>query len=125
MSTIGHPLSDLVNLLNPYTLRAIPGNNELQKFRDGVTPGLPTQQQIVDWYAAVAGWDPSPDIPFGKAFGYFKATFIYQGIAARYAVRQASSAQAKLIGAQMHPLGQFAWKAIQDAKENSKVGSKL
>src|ERR1700733_7329065 len=98
MSTIGHPLSDLVNLLIPYSLRDLPGRHELSKFKDGATPGLPTQDQLLKWYAEIAGWDPSPDIPFGKAFGIFRATFIYQGIAARYAVRQASSAQAKEMG---------------------------
>lgn len=124
MSTIGHPLSDLVNLLNPYNMRGLP-NNKDQKFHDGVTPGLPTEKQIVGWYAEVAGWNPSQDLPFGKAFGFFKATFIYQGIAARYAKRQASSAQAKLNGALMHPLGQYTWDTIQEAKKKAKVGAKL
>lgn len=125
MSTVGHPLSDLVNLLNPYTMRELPGKTDLHKFKDGRTPGLPTQDQIVSWYAEVAGWNPSPDVPFGKAFGLFKATFIFQGIAARYAVRQASSAQAKEMGAQMHPVGKFTWENIQKAKKSLKVGAKL
>src|ERR1700710_17658 len=103
MSTIGHPLSDLVNLLHPYSLRDVSDRPELKKFRDGVTPGLPTREQILQWYGEVAGWDPKPDLNFGIAFGFFRASCIYQGIAARYAVRQASSAQAKLNGEQMHP----------------------
>jgi len=125
MSTIGHPLSDIVNLLNPYTLRYIPGKNELYKFHDGVTPGLPTQDQIVRWYAEVAGWDPNPDIPFGKAFGFLKATVIYQGIAARYARRQASSAQAKANGQMMHPIGEYAWATVQEAKKKPKGVARL
>lgn len=125
MSTVGHPLSDLVNLLHPYHLKDIPGKNDLDRFQDGVTPGLPTRDQIVQWYGEVAGWNPSPDIQFGKAFGFFRATCIFQGIAARYAVRQASSAQAKTNGAQMHPLGQYTWSTIQEAKKQSKRGAKL
>jgi aminoglycoside phosphotransferase (APT) family kinase protein len=125
MSTIGHPLSDLVNLLIPYSLRDLPGRHELSKFKDGATPGLPTQDQLLKWYAEIAGWDPSPDIPFGKAFGIFRATFIYQGIAARYAVRQASSAQAKEMGSQMHPLGQYTWTTVLEAKKKSKARTKL
>jgi aminoglycoside phosphotransferase (APT) family kinase protein len=126
MSTIGHPLSDLVNLLHPYNLRDIPGKQtELHKFHDGVTPGLPTRDQILLWYGEVAGWDPRPDVPFGQAFGFFRATCIYQGIAARYAVRQASSAQAKFNGSQMHPLGQYTWNTIQEAKKQFKSGPKL
>ena len=125
MSTIGHPLSDLVNLLHPYNLRDIPGRQELKKFHDGVTPGLPTLEQILQWYSEVAGWNPSPDLPWGKAFGFFRATCIYQGIAARYAVRQASSAQAKFNGSQMHPLGEYTWKTIQEAKKKFKDEAKL
>jgi aminoglycoside phosphotransferase (APT) family kinase protein len=125
MSTIGHPLSDLVNLLNPWNLRDVPGQNVLHKFHDGVTPGLPTEQQVVKWYAEVAGWDPSADVPFGKAFGVFKATFIYQGIAARYAVRQASSAHAKENGLKTQPLGQYTWSRVLEAKRKLRGGSKL
>lgn len=125
MSTIGHPLSDLVNLLHPYTLRDMSGRPELEKFRDGVTPGLPTADQILQWYGEVAGWDPRPDLPFGTAFGFFRASCIYQGIAARYAVRQASSAQAKHNGEQMHPQAEYTWQAIQKAKKQTHEGAKL
>jgi aminoglycoside phosphotransferase (APT) family kinase protein len=125
MSTIGHPLSDLVNLLHPYSLRDMTDRPELKKFRDGVTPGLPTREQILQWYGEVAGWDPKPDLNFGIAFGFFRASCIYQGIAARYAVRQASSAQAKLNGEQMHPQAQYTWEAIKKAKEQYHEGAKL
>jgi aminoglycoside phosphotransferase (APT) family kinase protein len=82
-------------LSKPYALRDLSERQDLRKFNDGVPPGLPTQDQLIKWYAEMAGWDPSPDIPFGNAFGFFKATVVSQGIAARYAVRQASSAQEK------------------------------
>ena len=125
MSTVGHPLSDLVNLLNPYTLQSITDRNELYKFQVGVTPGLPTQEQLIRWYAEVAGWDPSPDIPFGKAFGLLRITVIFQGIAARYAQRQASSAQAKATGEMMHPTGANAWDTVQEVKRKFKGGARL
>lgn len=116
MSTIGHPLSDLVNLLSPYSLSGLPGKDEFRKFQDGVTPGLPTQSLIIQWYAEVAGWDPTPDIAFGKAFGFFKAAFIYQGIAARHALRQASSTQALYVGSLMHPVGELTWSTSKRRK---------
>jgi aminoglycoside phosphotransferase (APT) family kinase protein len=116
MSTIGHPLSDLVNLLNPYSLKDRNEVKHLPKFREGQTPGLPTQQQLLKWYAEIAGWDPSPDMAYGVAFGFFRATCIYQGIAARYAVRQASSAKAKDNATQRHPMGKLAWEYVQKSK---------
>ncbi|KAF4626474.1 hypothetical protein G7Y89_g11685 [Cudoniella acicularis] len=125
MSTIGHPISDLVNLTTPYYLKDETEVRHDSAFQEGVTPGLPTERDIMKWYAEVAGWDPTPDMPWGVAFGFFRATCIYQGIAARYAVRQASSAKAKDNADQMHPMGKLAWKTVQRAKGLSKEKAKL
>jgi len=114
MSTIGHPLSDVINISTPYYLREhLP---IYSKFKDGVTPGLPSKEQLINWYAEVAGWDPTPDLTWGLSFHFFRATCIYQGIAARYAARQASSAQAKQNGLQRHPMADLAWKHVQEAR---------
>jgi aminoglycoside phosphotransferase (APT) family kinase protein len=124
MSTIGHPLSDLMNLMMPYYLV----NEEIRhlpSFATGATPGLPTQQNLVKWYAEVTRWDPTPDLTWGAAFGFFRATCIYQGIAARWAVRQASSAKAKDNAEQRHPMGKLAWKHVQRARDQAKSRPKL
>jgi aminoglycoside phosphotransferase (APT) family kinase protein len=125
MSTIGHPLSDLINLTTPYYLKDATQVRHLPSFKEGATPGLPTQEDLVKWYAEVAGWDPSPDLTWGIAFGFFRATCIYQGIAARYAVRQASSAKAKDNASQRHPMGELAWHHVSRAKKISKDKAKL
>ncbi|KAG9242968.1 putative acyl-CoA dehydrogenase family member 10 [Calycina marina] len=122
MSTIGHPLSDLANLLTPYNMANSPIAPDLVAFQPGKTPGLPTKDTLVKWYAEVAGWDPTPDLTWGVAFHFFRATAIYQGIAARYAVRQASSEKAKLNGEIRIPMGKLAWECLQKAKAN--VGEK-
>lgn len=125
MSTIGHPLSDLMNMFTPYltayadTPRSQPG------FKPGETPGLPTQNQVVKWYAEIAGWDPAPEVAWGAAFSMFRLTCIFQGIAARYAARQASSAQAKETGAMMHPWGEISWELVRKAKEANASKPKL
>jgi aminoglycoside phosphotransferase (APT) family kinase protein len=125
MSTIGHPLSDLINLTTPYYLIGQSHIRLLPAFAEGATPGLPTQGDLLKLYAEVAGWDPRPDLTWGISFGFFRATCIYQGIAARYAVRQASSAKAKDNATQRHPMGDLAWahiqKAIQAAKEKASL----
>lgn len=120
MSTIGHPLSDLANLLTPYTT----ASSELARsigrgsptFLPNATPGLPTKQQCIAWYAETAGWDPTPDMTWGDAFGIYRGAIIMQGIAARYALRQASSARAKEYADNMRPFAEVAWGLVRACK---------
>lgn len=119
MSTVGHPLSDLSNLLSPYIFALRPSSEALasrtnpafSKF--ATAPGLPSHSQCIKWYAEVAGWDPSHETDWGDAFGVFRNSVIMQGIAARYATRQASSAGAGEYAAQMRPFGEFAWGLVE------------
>ena len=119
MSTIGHPLSDLSNLLSPYCFAENPPNSALSSRTNAAfypwsqTVGLPTRSQCVKWYAEVAGWDPSAEVGWGDTFATFRNGVIMQGIAARYALRQASSEKAKEIGELMGPYGDFTWGLIQ------------
>lgn len=41
---------------------------------------------------------------------------VYQGVAARYAVRQAISLEAKRVGEEMGPASEIAWKLITRVK---------
>lgn len=125
MSTIGHPLSDLINLVTPYFLKDETDVRHLPQFKEGVTPGLPTENDLISWYAEVSGYDPRPDLTWGTAFGFFRASCIYQGIAARWAVRQASSAKARDNATQRHPMSRLAWKHLQQARRLAKEKAKL
>ena len=142
MSTIGHPLSDLSNLLGPYTLaQPLPQPNNLSTstsrplieartnpaffpYAKGI--GLPSRDECIAIYAEAVGWDPRPkhrgdtdESLWGDAFGVFRNSVIMQGIAARYALRQASSAQAQQIGALMGPFGEAAWALVGKCREGS------
>lgn len=136
MATIGHPLSDLVNLIGPYSwmnTSASPSGQSAQetittghgtaqsKFAVGVVPGLPTLEQCVEWYAEAAGWNPAPDLGWGNAFGGFRGAVIMQGIAARYALRQASGKTARTYAAQMAPHGEWAWSMVAKLKKQKEV----
>ncbi|KAL8913999.1 MAG: hypothetical protein Q9171_001250 [Xanthocarpia ochracea] len=132
MSTIGHPLSDLSNLLSPFTFALQPRTEALSsRINDAfspsaATPGLPFRSECIQWYAEVAGWDPSAESGWGDAFGVFRYSVIMQGIAARYALRQASSARAKEYAVQMRPFGEFAWGLVAELKERTaRISSKL
>jgi aminoglycoside phosphotransferase (APT) family kinase protein len=120
MSTIGHPLADFVNLITPYTTAQIPFSEQTGRsnpaFRGG-HPGLPTKQQVTSWYSAVAGWDPTSNIGWGEAFSIYKGCIIMQGIAARYAMRVASSANAKTYAVLMKPYAEIGWMMIESLIE--------
>ena len=126
MATIGHPLSDFVNLTGPYThgskyspdVAARDGSKK-PAFSPGTVPGLPTLEMCIGWYAEVAGWDPRPELGWGTAFGSFRGAVIMQGIAARYALRQASSASAREYGVQMGPYAEGAWRMIEKLRDET------
>lgn len=115
MATVGHPLSDFSNLSGPFLMPShVPG---AIKFEPGTGAGIPTREECVQWYSEVAGWDPTSELLWGDAFHAFKGSVIMQGIAARYALRQASSAQASEYGKQMGPFALRAWDRVRKMKE--------
>lgn len=125
MATIGHPLSDLCNLTGPYVSIGVHASAETPPFDPQVVPGLPTREDCMRWYREVAGWDPTPDLMWGDAFNGFRGSVIMQGIAARYAVRQASSARAQDYGDKMHPFALQSWRRVEqmlaDARSKAKI----
>lgn len=129
MSTIGHPLSDINNLLAPYLTASSPKAKSIGRahagFVPGATPGLPSRDQLVAWYSEVAGWDPVPEFTWGDAFSTYRSAIIMQGIAARYALRQASSTQAKEYGQMMKPYAEIAWDLVEQYQRDNGEKPKL
>ena len=125
MSTVGHPLSDVCNFLtNFYTAKHDgAGPFDGSGFLPGRTPGLPQPGQILEWYTEKAGWDPKPEVNWGMAFSLWKLAGVCQGIAARYAARQASSEKAKHHAETRYALAGFAWELVQ--REHNGDGAKL
>ena len=120
MATIGHPLSDVVNLTGPWTWTGRSGSGDVkgnEHFEEGKTPGIPSLEQVIDWYVEESGYDVRKDLAWGNAFGGFRNSIIMQGIAARYAVRQASGVTAKDYAAQMEPTGMWAWREVEKLKD--------
>ena len=123
MSTIGHPLSDVANLLAPYTFGLHTLSEELASranaaFSPSASPaGLPSRTECIQWYTEATGWDPHDELQWGDSFNVFRNAVIMQGIAARYALRQASSEQAQEYAAQMGPFGEFAWTLVRQLQE--------
>lgn len=119
LSTIGHPLSDLANLLQPLMLS---GRPEAQFVAPSEKGGFPPLDIILEWYKGEAGWDPAPDFSFANAFCLWRTSIISQGIAARSARGQASSMEAKLYGQKMFPLAELSWKCVKEYEATHKGG---
>ncbi|KAL5340914.1 kinase-like domain-containing protein [Aspergillus crustosus] len=118
LSTIGHPLADIANVLHPWTVNALSPTVAQQlgfPSADHIR-GLPSIAQCVEWYANEARWNPTSELKWADAFSLFRLSIIYQGIAARYAARQATSTKAREMGMAMYPCAQLARKVIRDIK---------
>ena len=130
MSTIGHPLSDLSNLFSPYTFAVHSASAaDLGLCHAGFAPsdrlnGLPSREECIACYAEAAGWGPTTsESKWGDAFGVFRNSVIVQGIAARLALRQASSAKAQEHAVHLNPFGEFAWKLVGEAGAAAQAGA--
>jgi aminoglycoside phosphotransferase (APT) family kinase protein len=110
LSTIGHPLSDVSTLLNPLAPNSMMRTPELAP---GVTPGMPTLDQCIEWYREASGYDVRRDLAWGRAFYAFKTACNMQGIAARYAARQASNAGAGEYLKNREKHAADAWRTVQ------------
>lgn len=87
MATIGHPLSDLCNVIGPWswsigekleieskTSRANPA------FEPGATPGLPDLSEVIQWYKNESGYDINKDLLWGVAFGKYLVRVLPSGL---------------------------------------------
>ncbi|KAL4919160.1 kinase-like domain-containing protein [Aspergillus aurantiobrunneus] len=119
MSTIGHPLADIANVVHPLTVNGLSPTAAQELSLPACTEhidGLPSISDCLVWYTSEAGWHPTPELKWAEAFCLFRLSIIYQGIAARYAARQATSAQARQLGQAMYPSAELAKQVIQDIK---------
>ncbi|KAK4700562.1 hypothetical protein P7C70_g5682, partial [Phenoliferia sp. Uapishka_3] len=125
LSTLGHPLSDLANLLQPFY---IPQNDIVSEYlvalRDISLEDLPIPdaETLIKTYAEAVGQPyPLPRWSAVTSFAFFRLSVILQGIAARTARGQASSAQAKRVGSYFKPLAVLAIDTIKRSPVNSKL----
>lgn len=89
LSTIGHPIADLAYLCLPYRLPLdLPGAFDL------IEAGLPSEEAMVARYCDQTGRIGIPEWPVFLAFACFRSAAITQGVAARAAQGNVSSASA-------------------------------
>ncbi|RVD81413.1 uncharacterized protein DFL_009277 [Arthrobotrys flagrans] len=131
LSTLGHPLSDLANLLTPFSYInpevTVPAEISAHKYNNDLKtlPGVPTPVELLGWYKDIAGWDPAPDMNFAFAFTLMRGSAIFHGIAARHAMRVASSAQAYENGEKRWGYSELAWEYTKKHKKEVESRKKI
>lgn len=137
MATEGHPLSDLANLISPFTwsagqvpvLAELSLTEELKQWQAMSGPdrlgGLPSVAQLQAWYGDAAGWVASQrDLDWAVAFSNFRTAVIMQGIAARLARGQQSGIKARQFAQQALPYSLWCRARVQKLKQaaHSRLG---
>ncbi|KAJ3304952.1 hypothetical protein HDV03_002182 [Kappamyces sp. JEL0829] len=110
LSTIGHPYSDLANLLLPWYT---PYNSNMKLFSGfaGAPRPLPVPEadELIELYCRLRNLPfPIPNWNFCIAFAFFRLSVIAQGIAARVKRNQASSGFAGDVAKMFLPVSQLA-----------------
>ncbi|GHD46165.1 aminoglycoside phosphotransferase [Thalassobaculum fulvum] len=115
LGTLGHPLSDLAYNCMPYRMpydeKALKGMVGL----DLAARGIPAEEDYVAAYCRRTGRDSIPDMPFFRAFSFFRLAAICQGVYARGLAGNASSLDALEVGAKAPRLAQIGWQIAQAA----------
>ncbi|EST06957.1 Aminoglycoside phosphotransferase [Kalmanozyma brasiliensis GHG001] len=140
LSTLGHPLSDLGNLLQPYSIPCSDAStiNDVEIWEKSRKEGslllslggltedqspVPLESTLIKQYCQGTNRSyPLENWTAAKAWAWFRLAVIAQGIAARNAQGQASSAQAKVYGSKFPLCAQNCFVVIDgDSKPKSKL----
>ncbi|SNX88104.1 related to Phosphotransferase enzyme family domain protein [Melanopsichium pennsylvanicum] len=137
LSTLGHPLSDLANLLQPFSTPCKHSKQEIndtqlweKSRREGnlllalgnlnqETCPIPTEDKLIKRYCEKLNRSyPIENWTAAKAWAWFRLAVISQGIAARNAQGQASSAQAKVYGSKFPLCANACFVVIETDQAN-------
>jgi aminoglycoside phosphotransferase (APT) family kinase protein len=102
LATLGDPLADFV-------YHCMPWRTDLRG------AGIPSESEYVRAYCERTGRDTLQHFDFYMAFGMFRLAAILQGVAARAAQGNASSAQAEEAGKRAAPMAEAAWAQAERA----------
>eukprot|EP00158_Paraphelidium_tribonemae_P007212 Partr_v1_DN28155_c0_g1_i1_m55989 putative Acyl-CoA dehydrogenase family, member len=122
LCTIGHPLSDLANMLIPFLMDRDEFGVVQRGLRDCVDPSIPSLEVLLKRYCSNTGRQyPIQDWRFCMAFSLFRMSVILQGVAARINTGQATSAQAEMYASMAVPSAMKSWSIIRGDLKKSKL----
>lgn len=121
LSTIGHPYSDLAYFCMPYLLP--PGLQSNSGFGDidFKAHGIPTQSELLGIYCAFRNIQKINVFNFYQSFALFRAAAILQGVYKRSLEGNASSSNAKMVGAFYELLSKLAWKVASSSENKEDI----
>ncbi|THH19363.1 hypothetical protein EW146_g1773 [Bondarzewia mesenterica] len=134
LCTLGSPLADLANMTIPWSidLSKVPGGDSVTQFSllrgfKNTTKDVPiTLEDLERKYCHLTNQPyPIKEMVFVRSWMLFRLAIISQGIAARYARRQASSEKAFIQGQMFPVIGGLARAVLEDAGESIGTRSKL
>lgn len=109
LSTLGHPLADLSYNCMPYYLNT--SGPTLKELKDS---GIPSEQEYIEAYCKQVGRNGIEHWNFYLAFSFFRFAAIIQGVYKRGLDGNASSENAKALGAFAGHVGNIAWERAQN-----------
>lgn len=122
LCTLGSPLADLANLTQPWSIdpKVLPPHiksSGLVGFKNNAD-AAPVELEVLEREYCRLTKQPYPikEMSFARSWMLFRLAVIAQGVAARYARRQASSEKAFMYRDVFPLLGHLAWGAIEDAE---------
>ncbi|RIA89880.1 kinase-like domain-containing protein [Glomus cerebriforme] len=122
LSTIGHPLSDLANLLMSFYIKDIKMDPVIGLLDVPDLP-IPSANELIKTYCdKVKRGYPIPKFEFCIVFSFFRLAVITQGIAARIARNQASSAEAKSYAKLFRPITNRGLEIVDECGDLSPKG---
>jgi len=130
LCTLGSPLADLANLTQPWVFDPKLMNSDVTSSAAGaVVKGFKnvenvpiTKEEMEEEYCKATGWPyPITGIVFVRSWMVMRLAIISQGIAARYARRQASSEQAFMHINMFPVVGRVAKTVLEE--EGYKIGT--
>ncbi|CAE6342841.1 unnamed protein product [Rhizoctonia solani] len=119
-------LADLANLLMPYHVdpAEVPPPSAISGFKGQPPDAVPCSLEELErtFFDGFGVTYPITEMVFANSWMMFRLSIISQGIAARYAQRQASSANAKAQGDRFPMLGRMAKRLMLEGSfENPKA----
>lgn len=116
LSTIGHPISDLIYCAIPYYRVDVADGRSSFHDADLKALGIPSFEDFITRYCEKTGRPPIENVAFYCAFNLFRSAAIGQGIAARAAQGNAAASDAADLAAKaVRPYAQAAWAQAQKA----------
>ncbi|KAJ8520188.1 hypothetical protein ONZ45_g2948 [Pleurotus djamor] len=134
LCTLGNPLADLANMTTPWSIdsKDVPKGPSpgyaalLNAFKNNKEAEPIALEDIEREYCRLSNLVyPIPDMPFVRSWMLFRLAVIMQGIAARYARRQASSATAHVAADNFPVLGNLARIIVEESGHKFSPQSKL